>query len=158
MKGVDFDELFRLLAAFEREEVEYAVFGAAALNLHGIVRGTEDGDLFLRPTPENLDRFMRALRSVYDDPNIDQINCKELLDDYPSVRYFPPETEFYYDFLTRLGDFARWENLEIEEKELRGVRVKLVSPRTLHWMKKGTVRHKDRIDTLWLEEKFGPME
>lgn len=33
---VDFEVIKRVLAAFEREGVKYAIFGGAALNLHGL--------------------------------------------------------------------------------------------------------------------------
>ena len=39
---MDFDVVKRVLAALESHGVQYAIFGAIALNLHGIVRGTED--------------------------------------------------------------------------------------------------------------------
>jgi len=35
---VDFDTCKRVLAAFENEGVRYAIFGAAALNIHGLAR------------------------------------------------------------------------------------------------------------------------
>lgn len=37
-----FDTTKRVLAAMEREQVEYAIFGAVALNLHGLPRAIED--------------------------------------------------------------------------------------------------------------------
>lgn len=55
----------RVLAAFERDGVRYAIFGAAALNLHRLARFTEDLDLFLEPTAENVERLRQALASVF---------------------------------------------------------------------------------------------
>jgi hypothetical protein len=156
---VDFGEIVRILASFEREGLDYAIFGGVALNFHGIVRATEDLDVFVRPDPENIARLRRALWSVYDDPNIDEISTEDLLGEYPAVRYYPPssgeEDELYLDILTRLGEFASFDRLEIEELEVDGVRVKLVSPRTLYWLKQGTVRDIDRADAAFLKDKFG---
>ena len=45
--GVDFATFKQVLAAFEREGARYAIFGAAALNLHGLARFTEDLDAAL---------------------------------------------------------------------------------------------------------------
>jgi hypothetical protein len=53
---LDFEVIRRVLAAFEREGVRYAVLGAAALNLHGLARFTEDLDVFLAPEAENIER------------------------------------------------------------------------------------------------------
>jgi hypothetical protein len=47
---VDFETIRDVLAAFEREGVVYALFGAVALNLHGLARATQDLDIFISPT------------------------------------------------------------------------------------------------------------
>ena len=153
-----FSEVKRILESLENEQVDYAVFGAVALNLHGIVRATEDLDIFVRPAVENIDRLRRALKAVYDDPSIDEIDTNELIDDYPAVRYYPPaseDDEFYLDILTRLGEFAAYGDLETQEIDVEGVRVRVVTPQTLYWLKKDTVRDKDRVDAEYLKEKFG---
>jgi hypothetical protein len=49
--------LFRALA---REGVEYILVGAVALDVLGIGRFTQDIDLFVRPTPDNVARLRRA--------------------------------------------------------------------------------------------------
>ena len=54
------------------------IFGAAALNLHGVARFTEDLDIFIASERENIDRLKRALRSVFDDPHIDEISADDL--------------------------------------------------------------------------------
>lgn len=45
---MDADVITRLIAALEAHGVEYAVFGAVAMGLHGLARFTEDLDLFHR--------------------------------------------------------------------------------------------------------------
>ena len=52
---MDRDELLRVLKAFEEEGLEYALIGATALALHGIVRATEDVDFFVKATAENIE-------------------------------------------------------------------------------------------------------
>ncbi|MDX1999594.1 MAG: hypothetical protein SF066_17885 [Thermoanaerobaculia bacterium] len=148
------EDLLHVLRAFEEQELEYVLIGAAAMNLHGILRATEDADVFIRGTEDNVERLKRALRSAYDDPSIDEISSEDLLGDYPSVRYLPPDTEFFLDILVRLGEFARYEDLEWREVEFEGVRVRLATPETLHWLKKGTVRPQDRVDAEAIRWKF----
>lgn len=75
---MDFDPARRVLEALEREAVQYAVFGAVALGIHGLARSTEDLDVFVAPTVENVERLKRALHSVFDDVSIDEI-CAEVL-------------------------------------------------------------------------------
>jgi hypothetical protein len=145
----------RILAAFEEEGVRYLVFGGAAMNLHGLPRFTEDLDVFVEPTRENVEAVKRALRKVYDDPNIDEISADDLVGEYPAVQYVPPEGDFHVDILTRLGEAFRFEDLEPDETTLDGVKVRLVSPRTLFRMKRDTVRPKDRLDADGLRAKYG---
>lgn len=141
--------------AFEEEGVRYLVFGGVAMNLHGLPRFTEDLDVFIEPTRENVEAVKRALRRVYDDPNIEEISAEELVGDYPAVQYVPPEGDFHVDILTRLGEAFRFEDLEADETTLDGVNVKLVSPRTLFRMKRDTDRPKDRLDADGLRAKYG---
>lgn len=49
---------------------------------------------------------------VFHDPQIEQIRTEDLLGDYPSVRYAPPDESFYMDILTRLGEAFAFSDLE----------------------------------------------
>lgn len=144
-----------VLRSLEAEGVHYAVFGGVALNLHGLVRATEDLDLFVEPTVENLERLKRALRTVYPDPSIDEIDVEELIGDYPAVRYLPEGSDLSIDVLTRLGDAFAWADLETQRLEVAGGPVTVISPRMLVRMKSDTVRAKDRQDAAWVREVFG---
>src|SRR5258708_6703544 len=117
--------LTRVLAAFEKAGVRYAVFGAVAMSLHGLARNTEDLDLFVEPMGE-----------------------------YPSVRYIPPEGDFYVDIVTRLGEAFSFADLDIARVPFEGFTVSVITPETLYRMKKDTVRAKDRIDADWLRRTF----
>lgn len=148
------DEMMRVLASFEEVGLDYVVIGGVALNLHGLVRATEDLDFFIRPTEENVEKLRKALRAVYNDPGIDEISTEDLLGDYPAVRYYPPEGELFLDILTRLGEFASFDDIEAQEIEKDGLRIRVASPRILYWMKKDTVREIDHVDAERLRERF----
>jgi len=152
---MDFGKVLTLIDAMNQEGVQYITFGAVALNLHGIVRATTDADFFIEPARENIERLKRALRRVWNDPHIDEISADDLLGEYPSVMYGPPEETFSIDFLTRLGEMYSYENLPSEVIEYEGIPVRLVTAAKLYEMKKETVRPKDKLDALWLREKFG---
>lgn len=152
---MDYEAAGRVLAALERHGVRYAVFGAAALNLHGLARFTEDLDLFIAPEERNVERLKSALSEVFADPEIDRISASELLGDYPAVQYIPPEGEFHLDILTRLGEAFAFSDLEIVRVPWDDLVVSVVSPRTLYRMKRGTVRLRDRADAELLRERFG---
>jgi len=151
---MDEERLKAVFRALAEHNVEYAVFGAVALGLHGLARATADVDIFVRPDPGNIELLKSALRSVYQDPCIDEISAGDLCGDYPAVRYLPPDG-FGYDILTRLGEAFLYADLDVEEKEFDGVRVRVVTAETLWRMKKDTVRPTDRFDAGVLAERFG---
>jgi len=153
--GVDLlDDALRVIASLNEAGVDYVVVGGVALNLHGLVRATEDLDVFVRPDPANVERLRDALKRVWDDPSIDEITAEDLCGDYPAVRYGPPEGELYLDILTRLGEATQFTDLEVEEKDVEGLVVRVATPRSLYRMKRGTVRAIDRADADALRAAF----
>jgi hypothetical protein len=152
---MDFDRVLALIEAMNREGVQYKLVGALALSAHGFVRATEDADFFIQPTVENVERLKTALRSVWDDPGIDQISSDELCGGYPAVAYYPAGEDFHIDFVTRLGEAFAYDELQAENGTLGDVPIKVVTPRMLYEMKRNTVRYKDKIDADALRRKFG---
>jgi hypothetical protein len=55
----DYNEILSALCA---EGAEFLIVGAYAVGAHGIPRATGDIDIWVRPTPENASRVMRALK------------------------------------------------------------------------------------------------
>ena len=151
---MDFDVLKRVLAALESRGVNYAIFGAVALNLHGLARFTEDLDIFVAPETTNIDRLKLALHDVFDDPEIENITAHDLLGEYPAIQYNPPSGSFHIDILARLGEAFTFADLEIERLPYDDLTVTAVTPRTLYRMKKDTVRLQDRADADLLRRRF----
>ena len=143
-----------LLNALGSEDVEYVLFGGQAINLHGILRYTDDIDLFVNPTAQNVERLRRALRRLWDDPSIDEIRAEDLAGDYAVVRYGTPDN-FYIDLVARLGEAFSFPDIESEWMDRSGVRIRIATPRMLYRMKKDTARLIDRADSADLKEKFG---
>ena len=153
--GVDRDEIMRVLRAFESARLEYVLIGAGAMAFHGLVRATAHLDLFIRATPENIERLRTALREAFqEDPEINAISSEDLLGGYPVVRYVPPTGTLYLDVLTRLGEAASFETVEAEIKEIDGTSVTVATPAALYRLKKGTVRLQDQADAAALRERF----
>lgn len=152
--ALDEDRLRAIFRALGEHRVDYAVFGAVALGLHGLARATADLDLFIRADAGNVERLKSSLRAVFNDPSIEEISAADLCGEYPAVRYLPPDG-FGFDILTRLGDAFGYEDLDIEERDYDGVVVRVVTARTLWRMKKDTARPTDRFDAAVLAERFG---
>ncbi len=149
-----FDELLLVLQALDRHGVDYVLIGGAALNVHGLVRATEDIDLFLKPTASNVEGLKEALRSIWNDDSLDEITSDDLLGDYPVIRYGPPDSTLYLDLFSRIGDVATFEDLQAETIVISGVSVRVATPATLYRLKSNTLRPIDRSDALRLAQAF----
>lgn len=144
-----------MLRAFEDVGLEYVLIGATAMGIHGVVRATEDLDLLIRATADNIERLKRAFRLVYDnDRNVDEISADDLLGDYPALRYYPPTGDLFFDVMTRLGEAASFESVESMVKEIDGIQVHLATPKALYELKRGTVRPLDHRDADALRQEF----
>jgi hypothetical protein len=153
---VDRDEMLRVLGAFEAAGVRYVLIGATAMGLHGVIRATEDVDLMIEASAENIERLRTAFRAAYDDDSsVDDIRADDLLGDYPTVRYYPPSGDLYFDILTRLGEVARFDDVASETKDVEGIRVWVATPAALYALKKDTVRPLDQQDAEALRQRFG---
>ncbi|MFI5387909.1 MAG: nucleotidyl transferase AbiEii/AbiGii toxin family protein [Fimbriimonadales bacterium] len=148
-----FERLKEILQALNEENVDYALFGGQAVNLHGILRFTEDIDLFVSPTPENVHRLRQALCRIWRDPAIDEIRVEDLAGEYAVVRYGTPDG-FYIDLVSRLGEAFRFEDIETQDLALGETRARVATPGMLYRMKSQTVRPIDRADALDLKAKF----
>jgi len=144
----------RFLHALHAQQVEYVLIGGAAMNLHGLVRATQDIDLFILPEAANVERLKQALRSIWSDPEIDKISADDLCGEYPAVRYGPPEGDVFFDILTRLGQKFRYEQLEYETVEVGGTVGRVATPVMLFRMKRDTVRDIDKADARALRDAF----
>ena len=155
LRGVDvLDRVLKIIDSFNRAGVEYVVVGGVAVNLHGLLRATEDLDVFVRPEPKNVERLRAALRDVWKDPSIEEIRAEDLCGEYPAVRYGPPEGDLYLDILTRLGEMTAYDDLTFETKVVEGTEIRVATPETLYKMKKGTVRPIDHADARALRAAF----
>jgi len=155
---MDRDELLRVLRAFETAGLEYVMIGAAAMGLHGLVRATEDVDVVIRATADNIHRLRTALSDAYGDPQVADIRTEDLLGEYPSVRYYPPSGDLYFDILVRLGEAASFETVASEVMMVEGIRVPVATPAALYKLKRDTLRPLDRQDAAALRERFGLRE
>jgi hypothetical protein len=151
---VDPETIRTLFSALKREGVEYILVGAVALDVLGIGRLTQDIDLFVRPTADNVVRLRRALHAVWDDASIDEITVEDLAGDYPVVQYIAPD-EIRVDILSRLGKMFRFEDLKSTVYTYGDVEVVVATPETLYNMKRDTIRLQDKADAQKLKEKFG---
>ena len=152
---MNLDRLLAFFRALQDEAVDYVLVGGFALNMIGLTRATEDADIVIRLTEENVRRLRAAFRRVWDDPAIEEIQYHALAGDFPAITYGPPDEVFTVDIVARFDEAFRFEDLKAELKDWQSVKVCVATPRTLYEMKKATIRPVDRSDAAELAERFG---
>lgn len=145
-----FTDFMQVLKALDKESVDYILIGGVAVIFHGMERLTRDIDIFVKMDPKNIEKLRRALHSVFRDPSIEEITSKEL-HKYPVIRYGTPNG-FYIDIMVRIGEDIGYDDLEYEIIDYQGIRIKIGTPETLYNLKRDTVRYKDKMDAVFLEE------
>jgi hypothetical protein len=145
----DFAEMLSALCA---ERVEFLIVGAFALAAHGLPRATGDIDIWVRPTPENAERTLRALSS-FGAPLFDLSRDDLVRNDTVFQIGLPPAR---IDLMTGISgvDFEQaWRGrLDVE---LGDMRVAVLGLLELEKNKAAVDRPKDRADLVWIRERLG---
>ncbi len=152
---MDIDSILAFFRELKHQGVDYVLVGALGMTVHGIVRATQDVDIFVKPDKDNVSRMQIALKRLFpEDASIDEINAADLAGEYPVIRYNSPDGSLQIDILARLGQAFSFDDIQFEEKLYEGVPVRVATPDMLYRMKKGTLRLRDRADAEALKEIF----
>lgn len=137
-----------MLSAFAAEKVEVLVVGAYALAAHGVPRATGDIDFWIRRTPENADRVLRAL-TVFGAP-VDEITRDDLLAPDRVIQLGVAPSRI--DIMTSI------DGVEFEEAwadrlatQVDGVDVAIIGREALVRNKRAVARPRDLADVAQLE-------
>jgi hypothetical protein len=136
----DFAEMLRVLSD---EGVEYLLVGAYAMAAHGVPRATGDIDIWVRPSPRNALRVLRALRR-FGAPLFD-LSTADLARTGTVFQLGVPPRRI--DLLTSIDGvtFATAWKGRITCR-LGGVEVPVIGRAALTRNKRATGRPKDRVD------------
>jgi hypothetical protein len=137
-----------MLSALNDAGAEYLVIGAHALAAYGQLRATGDFDIWIRTTPENVDRVWAALE-VFGAPRR-KLTKADLCT--PDNIYQIGVAPFRIDIVTSITgvEFENaWNNRY--QTQLEGFNVAVLSRDDLLKNKRATGRPKDLIDAAWLE-------
>jgi hypothetical protein len=144
------DKNFRdMLSALNDVGAEYLVVGAHALGAYGRIRATGDFDIWIRTTPENVERVWKAIE-VFGAPRR-KLTKADLC--VPGNIYQIGVAPYRIDIVTSITgvEFAdAWRNRH--ETQLDGMNVAVLSRDDLLKNKRATGRTKDLLDAAWLEE------
>lgn len=136
-----------MLRALSAERVEYLLVGGYAIGLHGFNRATGDIDFWVRRTPENAARVMRAL-VVFGAPLMG-LTAADLI---------APKTIFQVGVAPeRIDILTSISGIEFDDAwsrritgTLEGIEVPVIGRGELVLNKRASGRPKDQIDLDWL--------
>jgi hypothetical protein len=146
-------DLLRICDSLNKADARYIVIGGMAMVLHGFNRGTEDIDLLVDRTVENIARLRQAL-SILPDNAVQEVRDSDI-EEYGVVRV---ADEVVVDLMGAACGI-RFEDAEseIDWRDIEGVRIPFASPALLLKTKQ-TVREKDEIDRLYLKRILASSE
>lgn len=143
-------DFVEMLSALSAEHVEYLVVGAYALAAHGLPRATGDIDIWVRPTPDNTDRVLRALRA-FGAPLFD-LAREDLL--RPDTVFQVGVAPGRIDLLTGLTGLTFEEAWPARmTTSIEGVTVPVIGREELLRNKEATGRPQDLADAAWLRSR-----
>ena len=137
-----------MLSALCAEHAEFLLVGAFALAVHGEPRATGDMDLWVRPTPENAQRVVAALRRF--GAPMERIAATDL--EQPDIVLQLGVRPNRIDFLTGVDGVSFDEAWAGKlESEVEGLRIPVIGRAELIRNKRATGRTRDLADAEALE-------
>lgn len=142
-------DLLTLCRSLNAHETRYIVVGGMAMIQQGHLRATEDIDLLVHGSRQNIERLRKALE-ILPDKAVREMKAEDLKN-YTVVRV---ADEIIVDLMLRTCGISFGEaHKEIEWQEIDGVEIPFASAPLLLKMKQ-TNREKDALDRLFLERKI----
>lgn len=137
----------QLINLLNKNKVIFVVIGAYALPVHGYTRATGDIDVFIKPTPQNAEKTLKALKEFgYD---VTDITVKSLLGKKLLVRGYMLDTDIH-PFVKGINFKNIWKD-KVKSK-IYTVECWFASFKDMIKMKKAANRVKDKEDLKYLVE------
>ena len=139
----------KLLAALVVSGVDFAVVGGVAVILNGYPRYTQDADIIVQPSPENLQRMLACLEK-WGEGWARELKPEDFQVEAGAVRV---TEDFDLDIFTRMMDKTLDDfRPSLRYEEMKGVRIPYISPADLIFLKQNSWRDKDKSDVQAMRE------
>jgi predicted nucleotidyltransferase len=140
----------KLLVRLADHGVQFIVVGGVAVALQGYLRTTEDVDVLVDASRENVARLLDAL-SDYGEGFARELTADDFTDDEGAIRIVE-ESEFcQIDIFTRMTGLYYHDMLpDAGTLDLSGRTIRYASKASLIRLKSSSVREKDRLDVIAL--------
>ena len=133
----------KLLAKLVRAEVKFMIVGGVAVALNGFVRTTEDIDVLIEASAENVTRLLDELRN-FGEGHARELSPADFSDSEGAIRIIE---DFPLDVFTMMRG-KRYADLVVSTKTTRidDVEVRYLNAEALIALKSDSQRDQDRID------------
>ena len=133
----------KLLENLARAEVKFIVVGGVAVALNGFVRTTEDVDILIERSAENVSRLLAALAS-FGDGHARELSQKDFDQAEGAVRVIE---DFPLDIFTVMRGLSYGDlGAQVRQTEVNGARIDFLNADGLIRLKADSKREKDQID------------
>lgn len=141
-----------MIHEFNEARVEYLVVGAYALAGHGLSRATRDLDLWIRVSPENATRVLKALAAFGAPPHI--ATRQDLMDPDMVIQIGvePMRVDIMMSISGVQFDEAYAARMMVAAED---VSMPIIGRAHLLANKRASARKKDLVDAEWLERHPG---
>jgi len=148
------DEFFlAFLSAMQQRQVRYMLIGGLAINFHGVIRNTQDMDIWLAPTNENRDIFYKVLLDLgYTEKEIEPYQNEDFTTFFKCEIGEMPYTIDCLTFVHPNINFDEAETTMIKHDIGGGIIINVVDHDFLRKMKILTHRPQDWADVARLDE------
>lgn len=139
----------KLLVGLVRAGIDLAVVGGVAISMNGFVRATEDVDVIVSSSHENISKLIEYLkgwgegwaRELKPEDFSGEPGAIRLIEDFPLDMFVTMREKKLDDFRPRLRYL-----------EANGTRIPYLAPVDLIFLKEGSWREKDQLDVTAMRE------
>lgn len=142
----------KLLVLLADGQIEFVIVGGVAVTLHGYVRLTEDVDILIEPSAENVERLLATLSS-YGEGFARELSVADFTDEEGAIRIVEEVEMSQIDIFTQMSGW-RYADLagDAESLNLDGRTIRFASKAALIRLKESSAREKDQLDVSALRQ------
>ena len=144
-----FEELLELLL---KNKVKFIVVGGLAVAMNGIVRTTDDVDILIDDSAENITLLLHTLKS-FGKGHASELSLEDFIDEEGAIRIIEA---FPLDIFVRMQGM-KYEDMQAMTAQYTmpyGLTVPFLHAKGLIALKTGSVREKDQFDVVALKALF----
>ena len=142
----------KLLGLLADANVKFVLVGGLAVTLQGYVRFTEDVDMLIDSSRDNVRRLLAALKH-YGEGFARELSIDDFTDEEGAIRIVEEVEQCQLDLFTRMSGRTYDDVIQdADEFVLDGREIRFASKKSLISWKEHSVREKDRLDALALRE------